>query len=95
MPEHVYNYRTGKVEPKPEGWPRLYPGHRTDARDYPRSLSPVPGAETRYDDDGHEILDVMTCGTCGRSWNDAAVSAWTPAPSGRCPFEYDHEYDEN
>lgn len=35
-------------------------------------------------------LDVVTCGTCGRSWDDALGSSWTPAPSGRCPFEYDH-----
>jgi hypothetical protein len=35
------------------------------------------------------------CGTCGISWNDAKPTGWTPAPSGRCPFEYDHdEYDE-
>jgi hypothetical protein len=57
-------------------------------------LTPVPGAELRYDDDGKPIVDVATCGSCGRSWNDAAVSSWTPAPSGRCPFEYDHDYVE-
>ena len=54
-------------------------------------LTPVPGAEPRYDDDGREIVDVATCGVCGRSWNDAQISDVTPAPSGRCPFEYDHE----
>jgi hypothetical protein len=53
-------------------------------------LTPVPGATPRYDDDGREIVDVATCGTCGRSWNDAASSSVTPAPSGRCPFEYEH-----
>jgi hypothetical protein len=58
------------------------------------TLTPVDGAEPRYDDDGNEIMDIVTCGTCGRSWNDAAVSSWTPAPSGRCPFEYEHEDDE-
>lgn len=45
----------------------------------------------RHDDDGKEIIDVVTCGSCGRSWNDAAVSGITPAPSGRCPFEALHE----
>jgi hypothetical protein len=35
--------------------------------------------------------DVVTCGACGRSWDDAVVTSWTPAPSGRCPFEDDHE----
>lgn len=53
-------------------------------------LTPIPGATPRYDENGNEIVDVATCGTCGRSWNDAATSTWTPAPSGRCPFEYDH-----
>jgi hypothetical protein len=57
-------------------------------------LTPIQGAEPRYDDNGDEIVDVVTCGTCGRSWNDAAISSLTPAPSGRCPFEYDHEPDD-
>lgn len=34
---------------------------------------------------------VATCGTCGRSWEDSHVTGVTPVPSGRCPFEYDHE----
>lgn len=57
----------------------------------PQQLTPVPGATPRYDDDGREIIEIATCGHCGRSWNDAAVSSITPAPSGRCPFEYEHE----
>lgn len=32
-----------------------------------------------------------TCGTCGLSWDDAIPTAWTPAPSARCPFEYFHD----
>lgn len=70
---------------------------RYDAIGYPktpagkeRHLTPVPGATPVYDDDGNEIVTVATCGNCGRSWNDAAVSSVTPAPSARCPFEYDH-----
>lgn len=55
------------------------------------TLTPVPGATPRYDDDGNELVDVCTCGTCGRSWNDAAVSSVTPVPAGRCPFEYEHD----
>lgn len=31
------------------------------------------------------------CGTCGRLWDDGLSTAWTPSPSGRCPFEYFHE----
>lgn len=34
--------------------------------------------------------DRVTCGTCGRSWDDAIVTQWTPAPGARCPFEYFH-----
>jgi hypothetical protein len=32
----------------------------------------------------------MTCGHCGRTWDDAHSSGWTPVPSGRCPFEFWH-----
>lgn len=44
----------------------------------------------RYSED-HAGADIVTCGACGRSWDDAVVTSWTPAPSARCPFEYDHE----
>lgn len=40
---------------------------------------------------GQEAKDKVTCGTCGLSWDDAIGTEWTPAPSGRCPFEYFHE----
>lgn len=30
------------------------------------------------------------CGTCKRWWDDSRSTAVTPAPSGRCPFEYEH-----
>lgn len=40
--------------------------------------------------DGDPAVDRVTCGTCGRSWDDAVVTEWTPAPSARCPFEYWH-----
>lgn len=39
---------------------------------------------------GEPASDKCTCGYCGRSWDDAIVTGWTPAPSGRCPFEYYH-----
>lgn len=35
--------------------------------------------------------DLCTCGTCGRSWDDGQPTSYTPAPSGRCPFEYYHK----
>lgn len=31
------------------------------------------------------------CGTCLRGWDDSVVTSVTPAPSARCPFEYEHE----
>lgn len=37
-----------------------------------------------------QAKDKATCGTCGRSWDDAIPTSWTPAPGGRCPFEYYH-----
>lgn len=33
---------------------------------------------------------LTTCGVCGRSWDDSIPTAYTPAPAGRCPFEYFH-----
>ena len=33
------------------------------------------------------------CGNCGLAWDDDAVTLLTPAPAGRCPFEYFHEED--
>lgn len=30
------------------------------------------------------------CGTCGRMWDDAEPTSYTPAPAGRCPFEAFH-----
>ena len=38
--------------------------------------------------------ELMTCGHCKRSWDDAIVTRWTPTMSGRCPFEYFHDYKE-
>ena len=48
----------------------------------------------QYDDDGKLIEEWMTCGHCGRTWNDAVITSITPVPSGRCPFESEHEYDD-
>jgi len=35
--------------------------------------------------------DRVTCGTCGLSWDDGVATSYTPAPAGRCPFEYFHK----
>ncbi|QAU07322.1 hypothetical protein SEA_NOSILAM_81 [Gordonia phage NosilaM] len=39
---------------------------------------------------GRDLANVAQCEGCGRFWDDAHTSSVTPAPSGRCPFEYDH-----
>jgi hypothetical protein len=39
---------------------------------------------------GAVAKDKATCGTCGLSWDDGKATALTPAPAGRCPFEYFH-----
>jgi len=44
-------------------------------------------AQRRYDDDGRPISDMVTCGHCGRTWDDALITSRTPVPAGRCPFE--------
>lgn len=51
----------------------------------------LESAEIIYDDDGKPVVEMATCGNCGRSWNDAAISSITPAPSARCPYEMDDE----
>lgn len=39
-----------------------------------------------------DAKDPATCGHCGLTWDDSISTAWTPAPSARCPFEYFHKY---
>lgn len=38
---------------------------------------------------------IVTCGTCGREWDNSVVTAVTPAPAGRCPFEHEHESEDD
>lgn len=35
--------------------------------------------------------DPVMCSHCGRTWDDSVSTGITPAPSGRCPFEYWHK----
>ena len=59
-----------------------------------RIVPVLAGAELRHDPEtGEQRTDWARCGTCGRYWNDADVSTWTPAPAARCPFEYEHDDD--
>lgn len=49
---------------------------------------PVIPLTTR--EEKESATDLVTCGNCKRSWDDAVPTSWTPAPSARCPFEYFH-----
>ncbi len=55
-----------------------------------QEISEENGATPQLDDNGKVIEDIATCGTCGKSWNDALITQRTPAPSARCPYEYIH-----
>lgn len=49
------------------------------------------GVRTKSDfSEDDPAADRVTCGECGRSWDDAVVTSMTPAPSARCPFEAFH-----
>ncbi len=34
--------------------------------------------------------NIVTCGACGFAWDDTIPTGLTPAPSARCPNEYNH-----
>lgn len=53
-------------------------------------ISVENGARPQFDEDGNIRVDMSTCGTCGKSWNDALISERTPAPAARCPYEAWH-----
>jgi len=53
------------------------------------------GGRVRLDDDGRAVHSYTKCGHCGRIWDDAIVTGSTPAPSGRCPFEYEHKHPQS
>jgi hypothetical protein len=54
----------------------------------PRDFPVRPLLSTR---DFETAKDVVTCGSCGLSWDDAIPTQYTPAPSARCPFEAFHK----
>jgi hypothetical protein len=43
---------------------------------------------------GDVARERVTDNACGLSWDDAVGTTWTPAPAGRCPFEYFHRDEE-
>lgn len=54
-------------------------------------ISEDNGATPQVGEDGQTIVRTTTCGTCGKSWNDALITGSTPVPSGRCPYEHLHD----
>lgn len=56
----------------------------------PHLISEANGATAYRDANGKVREDFATCGNCGMTWNDALGTQWTPAPSGRCPYECIH-----
>lgn len=58
-------------------------------------LTDARGVEYVEDADYARLLTLphgwSLCETCHRAWNDSKGTSVTPAPAGRCPFEYDHE----
>jgi len=54
-------------------------------------VTALKGAELA---DARRIGTAVTCGTCGRSWDDSISTSVTPVPAGRCPWESHHEDDD-
>lgn len=64
---------------------------RTDTRGVVRVLN-TPAYLAQTLKKGRDArLDLVTCGHCGRIWDDGIPTGWTPAPGGRCPFEEWHK----
>lgn len=64
-----------RTEQHPDGYDSLHP------HDWQKGGKTPDSGEIRW----------ATCNTCGRSWDDAFITGRTPAPAGRCPFEYEHD----
>lgn len=39
-------------------------------------------------------IGLARCCQCGLAWDDSKSTSMTPTPSGRCPFEQFHKYEE-
>lgn len=63
--------------------------HETIPKDH--EVQPIDTATVREPDDSRWAV----CGHCGLTWDDGVSTGITPVPSGRCPFEQFHTYDED
>ncbi len=66
-------------------------GHQQKGNDMTYEVTALKGAELA---DARRIGSAVTCGTCGRSWDDSISTSVTPVPAGRCPWESHHEDDD-
>ena len=78
--------RTAKAEHAAQALERL--ARHIDIDQMTRYLA---NGDPQHDENGAVVVDTVTCGSCGRTWNDALVTAYTPAPAARCPFEAWHD----
>ena len=69
---------------------RVYRLAESEGAATPATTGVPPDFEVQPLKPDQEAVARMTCATCGLAWDDAIVTSWTPAPSGRCPFEYFH-----
>lgn len=74
-------------------WEAAHARLRADLRE--RSTGPrinVDSRGVRYVARGRQapasFARPVTCGSCGRTWDDAVITSVTPAPGARCPLEY-------
>jgi len=62
-----------------------------DEDEEPAELPPIPADFPIQPIENEDAARyAVTCGTCGRTWDDGQQTAYTPAPGGRCPFEAFH-----
>lgn len=94
--EHSCALCGGSVEPCPHGDGLYVCANEPISDHHGEHVDVLPGeAIVYFDDDGKPKVDMATCGHCGRTWNDALGTSITPAPSARCPFEYEHVYEDD
>ena len=71
--------------------PGAYMGSKKTATDLPFTKDDqgrwIPPGDPRIDGETGDVThDWITCGNCGRTWDDSVVTGITPAPGAMCPF---------
>jgi len=81
------------VEPEPQPEP-AEADHADPVSDDEYDNEVQAEADAQQDDLTVRVADdsaATVCGTCGAAWDDTVCTSVTPTPSGRCPWEADHE----